>query len=364
MLQQIEAVEPVRITTRPGRTTPWRRLPWGVRYFLGRLGLIPVTLFALCTLAFVLVNLVPSNPAAALLGDFATPEETARVNADLGLDGSLWERYVDFVGGLAAGSLGNSYFTGESVMSGLASRVIPTLEIVFLAWIVAFVLGTGLGVAMAYMHSKMARSAIDGFVSVIQSIPDFILGILGSLVFFYFLGMLPLPLGQVPLGATSSADITGAAFIDSVLTGNWSSAGPALQQIVLPVAALGLSGSVLFARVVNAASSDAFRSAHTAFARARGLSEWVVIRLAVRASILPAVAASGIVVGALIGGSAVVEVVFNWQGLGQWGAEGALEADLPVLQGFIIAGAGLSLLAYIAADMAMYWLDPRVRVKK
>ncbi|MDC3729295.1 MULTISPECIES: ABC transporter permease [unclassified Rhodococcus (in: high G+C Gram-positive bacteria)] len=342
----------------------WQRLPWGVRYFLGRLALVPVTLFALCTLAFGLVNLIPSNPAGVLLGDFATPDEIARVNAELGLDQSLWARYVEFLKALAGGSLGESYFTGESVTAALGARVASTLELVVGAWIVALVLGTALGVAMAYWKSPVARSSISTGVALIQAIPDFVLGILGSLVFFYFLGVLPLPLGQLPMAASSPPAITGAAFLDAVLTGDWSTAGAAAQQMVLPIAALGISGSVVFARVVYAAASEAFASSHTAFARARGIGESTVVRLAVRASLLPAVAASGIVVGSLIGGSAVVEVVFNWQGLGQWGAEGALEADIPVLEGYIIAGAGLALLAYIVADMSMYWLDPRVRVKR
>ncbi|WP_241387740.1 ABC transporter permease [Rhodococcus sp. CH91] len=348
----------------PSGLRAWQRLPWGARYFLGRLALVPVTLFALCTLAFGLVNLIPSNPAGVLLGDFATPEEIARVNAELGLDQSLWARYVEFLKALASGSLGESYFTGESVTAALGARVASTLELVVGAWIVALVLGTALGVAMAYWRSPVGRSSISTGVALIQAIPDFVLGILGSLVFFYFLGALPLPLGQLPMTAASPSPITGAAFLDAVLIGDWSTAGAAAQQMILPIAALGISGSVVFARVVYAAASEVFASSHTAFARARGLSEPTVVRLAVRASLLPAVAASGIVVGGLIGGSAVVEVVFNWQGLGQWGAEGALEADIPVLEGYIIAGAGLALLAYIAADMSMYWLDPRVRVKR
>ncbi|MEU5843049.1 ABC transporter permease [Rhodococcus sp. NPDC047139] len=348
----------------PSGLRVWQRLPWGVRYFLGRLALVPVTLFALCTLAFGLVNLIPSNPAGVLLGDFATPEEIARVNAELGLDQSLWARYVEFLKALASGSLGESYFTGESVTAALGARAASTLELVVGAWIVALVLGTALGVAMAYWKSPVGRSSISTGVALIQAIPDFVLGILGSLVFFYFLGALPLPLGQLPMTAAPPSAITGAAFLDALLTGDWSTAGAAAQQMILPIAALGISGSVVFARVVYAAASEVFASSHTAFARARGLSEPTVVRLAVRASLLPAVAASGIVVGGLIGGSAVVEVVFNWQGLGQWGAEGALEADIPVLEGYIIAGAGLALLAYIVADMSMYWLDPRVRVKR
>jgi len=342
----------------------WRRLPWGMRYFLGRLTLVPVTLFVLCTVAFGLVNLIPSNPAGVLLGDFASPEETARLNAKLGLDQSLWERYLDFLAALANGSLGESYFTGESVMVSLGARVASTLELVVGAWILAFVLGTVLGVAMAYWKSPLGRSSINTGVALVQAVPDFVLGILGSLTFFYFLGVLPLPLGQLPVNASTPPAVTGAAFLDSIFASDWSAAGAAAQQMILPIAALGISGSVVFARVVYAASADVLASSHTAFARARGLGEHTVIWLAVRASVLPAVAASGIVVGGLIGGSAVVEVVFNWQGLGQWGAEGALEADIPVLVGYIIAGAGLSLIAYIVADMSMYWLDPRVRLKK
>ncbi len=360
----VPEASPASTPSGPSGLRAWRRLPWGARYFLGRLALVPATLFGLCTLAFGLVNLIPSNPAGVLLGDFATPEEIARVNTELGLDQSLWARYVEFLKALASGSLGESYFTGESVTAALGARVASTLELVVGAWIVALVLGTALGVAMAYWRSPVGRSSISTGVALIQAIPDFVLGILGSLVFFYFLGALPLPLGQLPMTAASPSPVTGAAFLDAVLIGDWSLAGAAAQQMVLPIAALGVSGSVVFARVVYAAASEVFASSHTAFARARGLSEPTVVRLAVRASLLPAVAASGIVVGGLIGGSAVVEVVFNWQGLGQWGAEGALEADIPVLEGYIIAGAGLALLAYIVADMSMYWLDPRVRVKR
>lgn len=346
-----------------GRRRKRFELLWGLRYFARRLALIPVTLFGLCTVSFFLVNLVPSNPAGVVLGDFATPEQVERVNKRLGLDGSIWSRYGEFLHRLGNGSLGKSYFSDESVVSGLGNRVASTLELVIGSWFVAFVLGTALGLAMAYWKSSARSNVINMGVALVQSIPDFVLGILGSLAFFYYLGVLPLPLGQLPPQAVPPPTVTGAAFVDSVLSLQGASALSALKQLILPVAALGVAGSVVFARIVNSASAEALNSGHTTFARARGLREFTVVWLAMRASILPAVAASGIVIGTLVGGDAIVEVVFNWQGMGQWGAKGALETDLPVLEGFIIAGAGLSLLAYIVADMSMYWLDPRVRVQ-
>lgn len=345
-------------TTVPPPTTAGRGA--GLRYVLTRVLLIPVSTFVVLSLSFFFVNLVPSDPVRAMLGNFATEEEVARINAELGLDQPLFVRFLDYLGGLFSGSLGSSYYTSAPVLDEIGRRFVPTLLLVVLGFAVAWLLGVLLAVVMATGPRPVGRG-VSGLVSLLQAVPDFVIGLVGSLVLFFALGLLPAPVGQLPLGVLPPETVTGSLLVDGLLAGQWDAVEGGLTQLVLPVLALGLSNCVIFARTMGATLRDMLDGKASEYARSLGLRRRSVIVLAMRASLLPTIAVSGLVLAHLFGGVAIIEQVFNWQGLGQWGVEGVLRSDLPVAQGFVVVVATMAMLAYFTADLVMFAADPRVR---
>ncbi len=331
------------------------------RYLLLRLAFIPVAAFVVLTMAFFLVNVVPSDPARAVLGDFAGPKQIAQFNHMIGLDQPLPVRYWRYVTGLFHGDLGNSFYDQTSVLDAIKVRITSSLELIVLGLLVAWLLGSALGSVSAYYRGRRVDSIVGSVIGLLQSVPDFVIGLLGAAFLSFSLTLLPAPVGQLPIGYTPAEQITGAAFVDAVLRGRWDLVGPAASQLALPVLALGIANSVIFARTVRATLSQGLDSSYSEFARARGLRTRTVVRLAMRASLLPTITYVGIVTANLVGGVAIVEQVFSWQGLGQWGVNGVKRSDLPVVEGFVIISGVLSVLAYLVADLVSTALDPRLR---
>jgi ABC-type dipeptide/oligopeptide/nickel transport system permease component len=331
------------------------------KYLLTRLAFIPLGAVGVATLAFFLVNLVPSDPVRALLGNLATPAQIRATTHRLGLDQGLGQRYLSFLDGLLHGTLGQSYYGGASVGGQIVSRLASTAELVGLGFVVAWVLGVTLGGLGAYHAGGPLDRILSGIVALTQAVPDYVLGLLGALLFFYVLRVLPAPIGQIGLTVSPPTHITGAAFLDALLTGNGPALSDAFKHLILPVLALGIANSVVFARVTRSTMSAALETAHVEFARAQGLSEWRVVRQAFRASKIPVITYAATVAAGLVGGDAIIEQVFNWQGIGQWAVTGLLNDDLPAVQGFVLLSGFVTLLAYLIADLLVLRADPRIR---
>ncbi|GGK99041.1 peptide ABC transporter permease [Nocardia jinanensis] len=317
--------------------------------------------FAVASVAFFLVALVPSDPARAVLGDLAAEEQIAQFNTEHGLSAPLLVRYGRFVADLFHGSLGESYYSGGSVLQESAEHYMATLEIVVLGLVVALVVGIALGALGAYFRGTPADSASRSAVAVLQAIPDYVVGLLGALVLVYALPLLPVPLGQLGPAIEAPPRVTGAAFVDALLAGQLGAAWQAATQMVLPVLSVGLFSSVMIARTVRASLAEALTAPDAEFARALGLPAFTVARMALRATVLPLVSITGVVVGTLVGGSAIVELTFSWDGFGQWAIEGITRSDLPVTVGFVLISGVLVLLTYTLSDVLMTVLDPRQR---
>lgn len=342
--------------------TPHRSRGRGMRrYLLIRLGFIPLGALGVATLSFFLVNLVPSDPVRALLGDLATNRQVKAQRHALGLDRSLWDRYLSFLNGLIHGTLGHSYYGNQSVGGQIVSRLASSAELVVLGFAVAWLLGVLLGAASAYWAGGIVDRILGGVIALTQAIPDYVVGLIGSLLFFYALGVLPAPIGQIGLNTPQPDHLTGAAFLDALLSGNTAALGDAFGHLVMPVLALGIANSVVFARVVRSTLIEALGAAHVEFARARGLAEFSVVRLAYRASKIPVITYSATVVASLVGGDAIIEQIFNWQGIGQWAVTALLKQDIPAIQGFVLLSGTVTLVCYLIADLLILRADPRIR---
>lgn len=330
-----------------------------LRYAARRLAFVPPGLFVIATLSFFLTHLTPSDPARAVLGTIAPPSAVAQFNHQFGLDRSIWSQYTSYLGHLIRGQLGDSYYTGESVWHAMISRITSSVELIVLALVAALFLGVMVGVMGAYFRGRVGDRAATAVISFGQAVPDFVVGLVASYVLFFQLGLLPAPAGQLSFAATPPPRVTGAALVDSVLAGQWTTARDALDHLVVPVLALTLTAAVVFARVSKSTLGEALDAAHSEYARACGLSERIVVSQALRTITTPLLTYLAVIVAGSIGGVAVVETLVGWQGLGQWAVEAMNHRDLPSVQGIVLLSGTITFIVYIVGDILSGLLDPR-----
>jgi ABC-type dipeptide/oligopeptide/nickel transport system permease component len=326
-----------------------------------RLLLLPVSLFVLATLSFGMVALLPGNPAVAIAGNFASEDEVDRIEAQLGLDRSLPERYVDYLADTARGDLGRSFFTDRPVAEELGRRLPATIELVILSLVVAAVIGLVLGTVGAYYRRTIYDRLSRGLVTVFQSVPDFLLAVLLVFILYYRLAVAPDPVGQLGIAGETVDRRTGFLLIDSLVAGRPDIFANYLAHLALPVLALGLVYSAFFGKLARSVMAKAFASPQVEFARACGLPERQVVRYAFLQGRAPILTYGAILFGSLVGGASIIETVFSWQGAGQWALEAILDLDVPVIQAFILATGLLTIVIYLLLDVLVALLDPRVR---
>ena len=334
-----------------------------LKYAARRLLFLPVAMFIVITLAFALINLTPGDPAEVIAGGLASPEQIDEIREDLGLNDPIGERYLDYLGDLANFDLGDSYFTSQSVWSEIRQRLPDSFELVVMSLIVAIIIGTAIGGVAAYFRNRLPDRAARVAISATQSVPDFFLGLLLIYVVFFRFGWAPAPVGRLGLLDSPPPVVTDGLIMDMIIAGNWDGLRSALYHSMLPVLALGVFYSAYFAKTTRAVLGPAFRSRQVEFARACGLPERKVIGYAFRQARTPIITYGAILLAALIGGGAIVEIVFAWGGLGQWAIERILKLDIPAIQGFILVVGLLTLAIYLALDILVAILDPRVTLE-
>lgn len=326
-----------------------------------RLLMLPLSLLVLITLSFLLVELMPGNPAVTIAGSFATEDKVAQITSDLGLDRPLPERYASYLAAAVRGDLGRSFFSGTSVTTELWNRLPATIELVAFALVVAGVIGLVLGTLGAYFRRTWYDSFSRGAITLFQSIPDFLLALLLVFVLFFLWGIAPAPVGRLGLSTAGIDRVTGLLVVDTVLAGRFDLLWEALRHLMIPVLALGIVYSAYFGKTARSTMATALSSPQVEFARACGISERKVVWYAFLQARTPIITYAAILFGTLIGGAAIIETIFSWQGVGQWALDATLSLDVPVIQGFILVAGFVTILLYLLLDVLVLILDPRVR---
>ncbi|WP_312858333.1 ABC transporter permease [Pseudonocardia pini] len=331
------------------------------RYLGKRILFVPFGVLAVFSLTFLLVNAIPSDPVSEIAGPTATPEQVAAIRTEIGLDAGLWERFGTALTDLVArGSLGESYYTKTPVLEDVQAYLPATIELVALSMVVAVSLGVAIGAVGAYTAGRVPDRASRTATTLLQVVPDFLLGLVLIYVLFYSLGWAPAPTGQLGLLDTAPPPVTGAVLVDAVIAGQWDTAGAALQHAALPVLTLGISSAALFAKMSRSALLKALRSPQVEFARALGLPSRTVFGYAFGAARTQIVTYSGVLFAGLVGGDVIVEQLFAWNGIGQFVAGRITQLDLPAVQGTILVLALITLAVLIVVDIVVALLDPRV----
>ncbi|HEY4243710.1 MAG TPA: ABC transporter permease [Kofleriaceae bacterium] len=308
-----------------------------IAYALRRLGFAILSTWFIATLVFVLVAAIPADPARALLGPHATPENLARVNEHYCLDRGLARRYGCWLGAVARGDLGVSYRTERPVAEILAARAWPTVQLALAAIVLQLGIGVPLGAWAAARRRRWPDRAIGLAAALGQAAPPFVTGTALLYLLAYRTGWLPVA-GY------------GAPGLDRLL------------HLILPALTLAVIGIAYYARVTRAEVGDALGEDYIRTARAKGLSERrVVAKHALRVALGPLVAIVGLDLGMMLGGAVIVESIFAWPGLGRELLKAIGEVDLPFILGAVMLSAMAIALANLVADLVMAWLDPRLR---
>ncbi len=312
------------------------------RYVARRLILASVSLVGLTILVFIFLRVVPGDAAVLVLGEntSASPEQVEALREELGLTRPLPVQYLDWVRGLVIGDLGSSLFTGRSVEYEVASRISATLELAVLSLVVALLAGVSVGTFSAIRQGR-ASDQIARFASILGlAIPSFWLGTMVLVFSARWFGWNP-PVSHVEL---------------------WSDPWGNVQQFVIPSLVLGLALAASLARMTRSTVLEVLREDYIRTAQAKGLSgRAVLLRHTLRTSLIPVVTLFGVQVGAVIGGSVIIENVFSLPGLGRLMLDSVTRKDYPIVQGIVLLYGTFILIANLVIDILYGVLDPRVR---
>ena len=311
------------------------------RFLLRRFAGAAVVLLLVSLMTFALIWLVPGDPASAFLDASATPEQVARLRVALGLDKPLPLQMIDWYGRVLRGDLGQSILLNRSVAAALVERLPVTLSLAACALAFAVIFGVAAGTIAAVNHNRWPDQLVMTTALFGLSVPEFWLGLVLILVFAVQLGWLPtggfVPIVQSPTG--------------------W------LRTILLPALTLGLVQVGFIARMARAAMLEALNQDFVRTADAKGLSRFdVVIRHGLPNALIPIMTVIGIVAGALLGGTVIIEQVFSIPGVGRLIVGAIAARDFPVMQGGLLFLALIYLSVNLTVDILCAVVDPRVRL--
>ena len=289
---------------------------------------------------FLLLHLSPGDPATVIAGDYASPEDIARIRAQLGLDRPLYIQFTTWIGQLGHGDLGVSIFSNLPVSQLIMQRIEPTLSLAFFTLTIAIVVAVPLGVLAAWKAGSWIDRGVMAFSVLGFSTPVFVRGY--GLIYFFSLKLNFFPVQ----GYTSISE------------GLW----PFLHRLILPSVTLSVIFIALFARITRASVMEILEEDYIRTARAKGLpNRTVLMRHALRNAAVPIITVIGIGFALLIGGVVVTESVFNIPGLGRLTVDAVLRRDYPVIQGIILVFSATYVLVNLIIDILYVALDPRIR---
>lgn len=313
-----------------------------VFYFIRRLLLALPVLFFVAVFVFLLLHLAPGDPAQTIAGDQATPAQVAAIRKSLGLDAPLATQFFDWFKAIVHGNFGVSLISQQSVLTQIGQRIGPTVSLAVTAIIITVVVAIPLGILAAWRHGGVIDRCVMAVSVVGFSVPIFVIGyILIGVVAVHF-RLLPVQ-GYKPIS-----------------DGFW----PFLSRIILPGIALSSTFIALVARMTRAAMLEVLREDFVRTARAKGLSERIVLfRHALRNAAIPILTVVGTGFAMMISGVVVTETVFNIPGLGRLVVDSVLSHDYPVIQSIILLTAGIYVVINLLIDLSYAVTDPRIRYK-
>ena len=323
------------------------------------IGAIPV-LLGISFVVFLLMHLAPGDPVVLLLGDDATPADVARVRHEWGLDQPLLIQYWQFISRAMVGDFGQSLKFGEPVLKLIFERLPATVELATVSLLVAILISIPIGVYSAIKRDTLIDHAGTGVALIGVSLPNFWLGIM----MIYFLGgqmnLLPVA-GRIEYGIEVKP-ITGLYLLDSLMTGNFAAFWSVLQHLLMPAITLGTALAAIVTRITRSSMLEVMRQDYVMTARAKGLSERVVIwRHILRNALITVTTILGLQLGALLNGSVITETVFSYPGIGDLLIQSISVRDYRLTQVLILFFGLIYFVVNMLVDVLYTLIDPRIK---
>ena len=331
-----------------------------ITYIIRRIFLLIPVLFGVSLATFVVMHLFTTDPAEIILGQHATVERAAALREEMGLNKPIYIQFGDYLSGALQGDLGKSVITKSSISEELIKRFPATVELAIAAICIAMVLGVTLGTISAVKQNSIFDYGTMVAALMGVSMPIFWLGLMMIIIFSVTLGWLPSS-GRIGIGMQPD-NITGLYILDSLLTGNMESLRDAFEHLIMPAMALGSYSTAIIARMTRATMLETIRQDYIRTARAKGLSETVVIiKHGLRNALIPVVTVIGLQVGSLLGGAVLTETVFSWPGIGSYVVEGVMASDYPRVQGAVLLIGTIFVMVNLMVDVLYSYRDPRIK---
>jgi dipeptide transport system permease protein len=332
-----------------------------LRFLGGRLLLALLSLWGVTVLAFVILRLLPGDPALLMAPVGSTMQDVERIRREFGLAGSWWQQYGAFLAGLVRGNFGRSLWLQQDALRVSLARLPATLELAVAALGLAVGGGVLLGVVSVWRRRSWLETATVGIGTLGISIPNFVWGLLFIVVFGAFLRWLPISGRVAP--ELEAEELSGSALLDAVLRGDGGAFASVLAHLVLPAAALALPLLAAVFRTVRSDLLSALQEDYVVTERMKGLGEArILFWRALKNALLPTVTLVGVQLGFVIGGTVLIETIFAWPGIGQLTLQAFQYRDFPLIQTIVVVYAVIVILSNLAVDLLYTVLNPRVRL--
>lgn len=334
-----------------------------LQYIVKRFMWMVVSLIGISLITFVVSHMVPADPIKAVAGIRAKGEQVEELRRLYGLDKPLHEQYLYWVAGLVQGDLGTSIRTGQPVLEDLGRYAPATAEVALAAMFLTTLVGLPMGVIAALRKDRFLDHASRAISLSGVSMPIFWVALLLQILFFSRLGLLPVD-GRLDIMLEPPARATGLYTIDSLLAGDLAAFNSAVRHLILPAVTLAFGSLAVLTRMVRSSMLDVLGEDYVRTARAKGLSERsVIVFHALRNALIPTTTTMALLMGAMMGGVFLVELMFSWPGLGFYAMRSISLIDFPAIMGVAILMTTVYAIFNFIADLLYGFLDPRISIE-
>lgn len=323
-----------------------------------------VSLFGLSIIIFAVSRILPGNPARMALGPMASEEQVQELARDMGLTDPLWQQYLNYMGGLLSGNIGQSLETKRAVTTDIVHYLPATLELITVSILFTIIIGIPLGVIAAQNKDGLIDNASRTLAFFSVSVPGFFIGILFQLIFGYFLQLFPI-VGRLSSGWDPVVtNYTGFLLIDTLLSGSLLAHINAWHHVFLPALALSMAGIGQIMRLTRSSMIDVQDQDYVEAERGYGLPSWLVTyKYTLKNAFIPTLTTLGLIYASLLGNAFLIELVFSWPGLASYGVTAVMNNDFNAIVGVTMTIGVAFVAVNFVIDILLGWVHPRIRLQ-
>ena len=310
---------------------------------------------------FVVIRAIPGNPAISTTGGFATPAQIHKIDAELGVTGSLLHQLGTFLHDVVTLHLGNSLSSGIPVVDSVGDLLPQTAELALMALTGALIFSSFGAFMIVTRPRNLISRIMRAFGDNAGAIPEFCIGVVAIFIFYAKLHWTPPPFGRISANLTEPAPITHLPFLDSILRGDFTVTLSMAEHLALPLAVMVLGYSPILIKVLTTSLGQALDAPATKFRTSVGCSRRMVLLSMYRRAAPPVITMVGTLFGALLGGAIIIEQLFGFGGIGQYIVSSAQNDDIVAIQGFLLIMAAVALAVFLVVDIVNMLVDPRRR---